>query len=82
MPDTLHHRDIDVVAPNLKKRLSGVTSTVVRLIPVQREMIGITATGPGLPPDLPHIPLSRAATLPRDRWRVWHARRNTVGTRG
>ena len=40
-------------------------------------MIDIVATGPGLPSGLPHIPLTRAATLPRDRWRVWHARRNT-----
>lgn len=68
---------IEVVAPNLKRRLSGVTATVVRLLPVQARMIGIVATGPGLPPGLPHIPLGRAATLPRDRWRVWHARRNT-----
>ena len=68
---------IEVVAPNLKRRLSGVTATVVRLIPVQARMIGIVATGPGLPADLPYIPLTRAATLPRDRWRVWHARRNT-----
>lgn len=66
-----------VVAPNLKRRLSGVTATVVRLIPVQAGMIDIRATGPGLPPDVPHIALIRAATLPRDRWRVWHARRNT-----
>ena len=66
-----------VVAPNLKRRLSGVTATVVRLIPVQAKMIAIRATGPGMPPDVPHIPLLRAATLPRDRWRVWHARRNT-----
>ena len=68
---------IEVVAPNLKKRLSGVTATVVRLIPVQARMIGIVTTGPGLPEDLPHISLGRAASLPRDRWRVWHARRNT-----
>jgi mannosyltransferase len=68
---------IEVVAPNLKRRLSGVTATVVRLIPVQARMIGITTTGPGLPPELPHIPLSQAALMPRDRWRVWHARRNT-----
>ena len=40
-------------------------------------MIGIVTTGPGLPDSLPHISLGRAATLPRDRWRVWHARRNT-----
>ena len=66
-----------IVAPNLKRRLSGVTATVVRLIPVQAQMIDIRATGPGLPADVPHIPLWRAATLPRDRWRVWHARRNT-----
>lgn len=66
-----------VIAPNLKRRLSGVTATVVRLIPVQARMIDIRATGPGLPPDLPHIPLMRAALMPRDRWRVWHARRNT-----
>ncbi|TRW98860.1 glycosyltransferase family 4 protein [Paracoccus sp. M683] len=66
-----------VIAPNLKRRLSGVTATVVRLVPLQARMIPIRATGPGLPPEVPHIPLIRAATLPRDRWRVWHARRNT-----
>ena len=66
-----------VVAPNLKRRLSGVTATVVRLIPVQARMIDIRATGPGLPPEVPHVPLMRAVLMPRDRWRVWHARRNT-----
>lgn len=66
-----------VIAPNLKRRLSGVTATIVRLVPVQAQMIPIAATGPGLPDNLPHIPLSRAAMIPRDRWRVWHARRNT-----
>lgn len=66
-----------VVAPNLKRRLSGVTATVVRLIPVQARMIAIRATGPGLPPEVPHLPLRRAILMPRDRWRVWHARRNT-----
>lgn len=70
-------QEIEVVAPNLKRRLSGVTATVVRLIPVQARMIGITTTGPGLPQELPHITLAQAARLPRDRWRVWHARRNT-----
>lgn len=68
---------IVVIAPNLKRRLSGVTATVVRLIPVMANQIGIVATGPGLPPNLPHVPLWRMAFLPRDRWRVWHARRNT-----
>lgn len=74
---TLPPAAIEVIAPNLKRRLSGVTATVVRLIPVQAETIGIVATGPGLPPGVPHLPLLRVAALPRDRWRVWHARRNT-----
>ncbi len=67
---------IEVVAPNLKRRLSGVTTTVVRLLPIQARDIGIVATGPGLPPELPHISLWKAATIDRRRWRVWHARRN------
>ncbi|MFT4151987.1 MAG: glycosyltransferase family 4 protein [Paracoccaceae bacterium] len=68
---------IEVIAPNLKRRLSGVTATIVRLVPLQARQIGIVATGPGLPDDLPHIPIARCFTLPRRRWRVWHARRNT-----
>lgn len=75
MPPDL--RDIEVIAPNLKRRLSGVTATVVRLVPLQAAMIGIAATGPGLPPHVPHVPLARLFLMPRDRLRVWHARRNT-----
>ena len=68
---------IDVIAPNLKRRLSGVTATIARLVPVQAGLIGIAATGPGLPAGVPHVPLWRAALARRDRWRVWHARRNS-----
>lgn len=69
--------NIEVIAPNLKRRLSGVTSTIARLVPIQAGQIGIAATGPGLPPHLPHIPIWRLFILPRNRPRVWHARRNT-----
>ncbi len=69
-------QDIEVIAPNLKHSLSGVTTTVIRLLPIQEKMIGIRATGPGLPPDLPHIRLWKVLFLP-NRLRVWHARRNT-----
>lgn len=71
------HSRIDVIAPNLKRRLSGVTATIVRLVPLMARQMGVVATGPGLPSEVPHISLWRAAILPRDRWRVWHARRNT-----
>ncbi|MEM1235530.1 MAG: glycosyltransferase family 4 protein [Pseudomonadota bacterium] len=60
----------------MKRRLSGVTSTVVALVPMMADK-GIFATGPGLPQQVPHIPMIRATFMPRDRWRVWHARRNT-----
>ena len=38
-------RTIEVIAPNLKRRLSGVTATIARLVPIQSGMIGIAATG-------------------------------------
>ncbi|MGB8813468.1 MAG: glycosyltransferase family 4 protein [Paracoccaceae bacterium] len=69
--------EIEVIAPNLKRRLSGVTATIARLVPIQSQVINIVATGPGLPSGTPHIPLWKNAFLPRNRWRVWHARRNT-----
>ncbi|MEM6660420.1 MAG: glycosyltransferase family 1 protein, partial [Pseudomonadota bacterium] len=42
---------IDVIAPNLKRRYSGVSSTVFRLVPVQAKKIAIATTGPVLPED-------------------------------
>jgi mannosyltransferase len=65
-----------VIAPNLKKRLSGVTATIARLVPLQANKIAISATGPGLPVNTPHISLTRVALLARKPPRVWHARRN------
>ena len=67
--------DVEVIAPNFKKRISGVTATVVGLVGLQSSMIPIVATGPGLPSNLPHLPFLRILLLPR-RTRIWHARRN------
>ena len=81
LPGTLDMSRIEVVAPNLKFRLSGVTSTIVQLVPVQARTIGIATIGPGLPDSLPkmrwwQLPalLGRPAS---GRKRIWHARRNT-----
>ncbi len=69
-----------VIAPNLKRRLSGVTSTVIRLVPLQARTIAIAATGPVLPATVPQIPLHSLLTMsrrgPGGGPRVWHARRN------
>lgn len=68
---------LDVIAPNLNRRLSGVTSTIVRLIPLQNQKIGISSFGVGLPENIPRV---SAGQLIRMGWRknprVWHARRN------
>lgn len=72
-------KSVQVIAPNFKRRLSGVTATVVRLVPVQARNINIVATGPVIPPHVPQIPLRALLTMPRcgpDGPRVWHARRN------
>ncbi len=77
--ELLDPRDIDVIAPNFKRRMSGVTSTVVRLVPLQARDIAIASVGPRLPAEMPRI--SRLSLLTMSRSgpsgpRVWHARRN------
>jgi mannosyltransferase len=73
--------DIEVVAPSFKRRYSGITSTIVRLVPLQAETVRIVCTGPNLPGGLPQITtwnlLRLAFTRPSSRpFRIWHARRN------
>jgi mannosyltransferase len=71
---------VHVIVPNFKKRLSGVTSTIVNLVPLQASRIGIATLGPGLPDHLPKLRWWQVAGLlrrPRGaEVRVWHARRN------
>lgn len=72
-------RQIDVIAPNLKRRYSGVTSTVIRLVPLQADQIAIATTGPVLPEAVPQFPLSQLPLLSRSGpsgARIWHSRRN------
>ena len=74
-------RDIRAIAPNFKRRLSGVTSTIVQLVPKQRELgHPVAALGPGLPAGFPRVRFRDLWHLwlsPRGAcYRVWHARRN------
>ena len=41
--------DIEVIAPNLKRKYSGVTSTVAALLPIQERELRIATIGPRLP---------------------------------
>ncbi|QOL80661.1 glycosyltransferase family 4 protein [Pseudooceanicola spongiae] len=70
---------LDVIAPNFKKRMSGVTSTVFRLVPLQARDIAIASAGPNIPDAVPQVPVSALFTMSRkgpSGPRVWHARRN------
>lgn len=76
-----HFKDVEVIAPNFKRRLSGVTSTIVQLVPAQVRLGQKIATfGPGLPAHLPAIrfrDLLGLWTAPAGKpFRIWHARRN------
>ena len=74
-------RDIEVIAPNLKRRHTGVTSTIAALLPVQARTLKIAALGSGLPDGLPRVSLLDVLRHgwkrpPNRRFRIWHARRN------
>lgn len=74
-------RQVEVIVANLKRRFSGVTSTVLALLPAQSRRIRIAALGPNLPRDWPRISwgglFRHGWRLPPGRpFRIWHARRN------
>lgn len=74
-------RDVNIIAPSFKKRLSGVTSSIIHLIPMQRTIgTKIAVISPSLPDHLPHIRLINFWRLWQQptfgNFRVWHARRN------
>ena len=76
----MYPRDVEVIAPNFKRRLSGVTSTIVQLVPFQARTLRIATLGPGLPAQLPKLRFSDMRhfwSRPKGRaFRLWHARRN------
>lgn len=75
-------RNVAVVAANLHWRYSGLTSTIISLLPQQRRDVQIAGLGPFLPPTVPQIRFRELLlggwTRPPGglRRRIWHARRN------
>ena len=74
-------QQITVIAPNLKYRLSGVTSSIIHLVPLQAKKIKIVSFGFGLPEFVPQIGWKTLFKLekcphPPNKYRIWHARRN------
>lgn len=73
--------DCAVIAPNFKRRFTGVTATIVAVVPEQRRWWPVVAVGPNLPDSVPQISFLDLLRLGRSRppgrpCRIWHARRN------
>lgn len=69
-------RQIDVIAPNLHRRYSGVTSTVMALLPHQAKVARIAAVGAHIPDSVPKVRMRDVIWGGWQKPRVWHARRN------
>lgn len=72
---------VEIIYPNFKRRLSGVTTSMLRLVPTfQARGVGIATLGPGVGADGPHLRFGDLFALwrrPHHRnHRIWHARRN------
>ena len=65
-----------VIAPNLNRRWSGVTSTILGLLPVQSKQINIVAFGYNVPKEIRSISFLEILRLRKTHQLVWHSRRN------
>ena len=70
------NRNLLVIAPNLNRRWSGVTSTIFALLPVQSKQIDIVAFGYNIPKEIQSISFFEILRLSKDRQLIWHSRRN------
>lgn len=69
-------QNIDIVAPNLHRRYSGVTSTVMALLPWQAKEVAIASVGAHIPDNVPRVSMREVIVSGWEKPRVWHARRN------
>jgi glycosyltransferase involved in cell wall biosynthesis len=68
---------IRIIAPSLGNRYSGVNASVIAVLPEQARRAPIAMFGFHIPEWLPQISLWQLFRHCRkDRWRIWHARRN------
>lgn len=65
----------DVLVPNFKSRVTGVTATIVQLTRLQQATLPIAVVGSLPAPDLPGVSIPSLFRTRRHP-RIWHARRN------
>lgn len=82
MSEKLHHDKIELIVGNSNKRFSGVTSTMLQVLPHQQKLLSLAVLGKHhLAEGTPQLSFSEAINLCRQplsdgRYRVFHARRN------
>jgi len=70
-------KELRVVAPCFGTRFSGVTASLIAVLPEQAKHFRIAAMGFHLPPAVPAVSFGQFFFQCWDRrWRIWHARRN------
>ena len=68
--------DITVIVPNFKRRITGVTVTIIQLVKAQKNLVNIATVGFGLPDSVRRISILKLLFISNSQMRVWHARRN------
>jgi len=68
--------DADILVPNFKSGVTGVTATIVQLTRIHRQAAPVAIVGRCPASDLPTVSITQLVRSRRRR-RVWHARRNS-----
>jgi len=70
-------RTLQVIAPSLGMRFSGINASMIAVLPELANRTGIAALGFNIPETIPQITFLEFLRASRDgTWRIWHARRN------
>ena len=75
----MHKDDPDplVIIPNFNRRFSGVTASVISIVPPLLKFLKVRTIGKGLPDSFPRISWWQLLKIGRQGpWRIWHASRN------
>ena len=66
-----------VIIPNFNRRFSGVTASIISVVPSMLKHHAVRIIGEGLPADFPQLTWRELFRIGRGGpWRIWHASRN------
>lgn len=74
----INTKNIEIITPSLGRRFSGINASMMAVIPEQAKLTNIAGLGFNLDADkIPVITFKQFLfSCRRDKWRIWHARRN------